>query len=166
MTEPHKVFYTYDQVHRGAVILRHKINKSGFSPDLIIGIARGGLYVSLVLSQTFKVSTLSINYSSKEGKGNDKHHIDNTQEVIRYVNDSTAPLNILLTDDIWDSGATITEIIKAFDRGGVLMKNNMKAATLFYRNLSTSPTIMKPDYYWTELTDSRWVCFPWEPIDG
>tara|TARA_X000001316_G_scaffold9692_1_gene2756 strand:+ start:188 stop:592 length:405 start_codon:yes stop_codon:yes gene_type:complete len=59
---------------------------------------------------------------------------------------------ILVVDDIADSGFTLTEVgTKGF-----------KTATLCIR-YSTQYT---PDYYGEEITDDRWIVFPWEDNDS
>jgi uncharacterized protein len=64
---------------------------------------------------------------------------------------------ILIIDDISDSGLTLTDI----------GSKGFKTATLCVR-YSTQYT---PDYYGEEITDDRWLVFPWEennskPIQG
>ncbi|MGI0075900.1 MAG: phosphoribosyltransferase [Nitrosopumilaceae archaeon] len=157
-----EVFYDYNQIRVAVNELQHKIVESGFTPDLIISIARGGLVTTGILSQNFKVPIVSVNYSSKEGQGNDKHHINDLKHVTQYVRwlyyeQKYKKLNVLIVDDIIDSGATMNDIIIALNMSTRGIKS-LKTAVLFYR----ISAIVKPDYYWTVLHDDRWVMFPWE----
>lgn len=163
----HEVFYTYDDIHKGAKILAYKIIESGFNPDLIIGVARGGLMPAAIIAQSFKVPVIAVNYSSKEGQANDKHHIDDTEQVNQYIDwlyeryPERSTLNILICDDIADTSKTIAEITNSLESNGEIIQDNLRTAVLFYRNLPNA-TQFKPDYYWIELTDTKWIHFPWE----
>ena len=46
-----------------------QIHKSGYKPDLLIGIARGGLPITDVLSRIFKLKCAYIAVESYSGKG-------------------------------------------------------------------------------------------------
>ena len=59
---------------------------------------------------------------------------------------------VLVVDDIADSGFTLTEV----------GSKGFKTATLCIR-YSTQYT---PDYYGEEVTDDRWLVFPWEENDS
>ena len=52
-----------------------QINNSGFKPDLLIGIARGGLPIIDVLSRIFKLKCAYLAVESYSGKGLSLIHI-------------------------------------------------------------------------------------------
>ena len=127
-----------------------KIIESGFKPDIIVGIARGGWIPARLLADYFR----SKNTANIKVEG--YHQIGDLQTEPKITQDLNYPVEnqkILIVDDIADSGESL-EIVK----NGLLQKNakEIKIATLYYKNRSK----VIPDYYIFE-TDA-WVIFSWE----
>lgn len=74
------------------------INVSGWRPDLIIGIDRGGLILSNMLSQYLEIPHATVKVSLRDFK--------DTESLLWAPEEVLAGKNILLVDDINDSGAT------------------------------------------------------------
>jgi hypoxanthine phosphoribosyltransferase len=103
--------------------LIYQIQSSDYKYNLIYGCPRGGLIPAVVLSHRLGISL--------------------TQD---YIN--VGHLNVLIIDDICDTGKTISEYV------------GYHSATLHYKLTA----IIKPTYY-SEITD-KWVVYPWENIDS
>lgn len=123
------------------------LDEVNFQPDLIVGLARGGTYPALILSQTMNVPFQLLYYSSKKGKGNDKNH---NNKFIDFDLDN----RILIVDEIVDGGHTFAEVNAYYEP-----KYEIKTASIYCKENS----IFKPDvHWWTLPTTSPFVHFPWE----
>ncbi len=45
-----KRYVSYEDLHKQCVVLAEKIHKSGFSPDMIVSVTRGGLLSAYFLA--------------------------------------------------------------------------------------------------------------------
>jgi len=101
----------------------------------ISGIPRGGLIPAIMLSHKLGVTYIPFDEAKKYGRHD-----------IRFKNE-----DILLVDDICDSGVTMKDYAPRFI-----------TATLCMRYVSE--TI--PEYYGEKIEDDRWLVFPWERNDS
>ena len=101
----------------------------------ISGIPRGGLIPAIMLSHKLGVTYIPFDEAKKYGRHD-----------IRFKNE-----DILLVDDICDSGVTMKDYAPRFI-----------TATLCMRYVSE--TI--PEYYGEKIKDDRWLVFPWERNDS
>ena len=142
-----KVYYSYEECLKDCGKLLPQIKS--YNPEAIVAIARGGLTIGHLLASTLDTNNLfainSIHYN--DTKKLDSFKISNIPDL----NDFT---NILLVDDIVDSGETIEYIKK-------ILQNkyphcNIKVATIFYKKSA----IIVPDFWVKEAKD--WINFFWE----
>ena len=125
-----------------------------YEPDLILGIARGGLLVAGALSYAIGVkNTFTMNVEFYTG-------VDERLEVPRIL--PPAPdfvdldeARILIADDVADTGHTLLSV-EAFCGGKV---REVRTAVLYEKSRS----LVKCDYVWRR-TD-RWIDFPWSDRD-
>ena len=133
-----------------------EIADDGYVPDLILGIARGGLLVAGALSYALGVkNTFTMNVEFYTG-------IDERLEmpmILPPVPDLVdfAETRVLIADDVADTGATL-KLVYEFCEGKVA---EVRSAVLYEKPRS----IVASDYVWRR-TD-RWITFPWsaeEPV--
>ena len=152
-------FISWGDFYTLARNLSFQIHKSDYHPDIIIAIARGGNPVANILSDYLKVTDMAcIQIRHYEAS-----HKENKATIEHPLTVDVTGMNVLLVDDVSDSGDTfniaITHIM-ATSRPAVL-----KTATLHHRSVSN----YRPDYYSQEVTDLRWITYPWalmEDIGG
>lgn len=133
--------------------LHEQMGKDGFEPDLLVGIARGGLIPLgfLASEQNFNnrnTRTINLQSYTDEGKKTELH-LTNPMRAEDFPG-----YTILIIDDIADSGESLEfaiETLKVLCPQAII-----KTAVLFYKKDSK----IKPDYFITE-TD-KWIVFPWE----
>jgi hypoxanthine phosphoribosyltransferase len=131
--------------------LAENIQSSGFKPDVLIGISRGGLPIVRTLSDFLDISTvfiIRVKYYEDIEKRQDKPMI--MQDI---STDTVANKKILLVDDIADTGNSML-----FARDLMINKkvSEVKTATLHFKPWSK----IKPDYYIEE--SQKWIVYPWE----
>ena len=88
-----------------------QIHQSGFRPDMLIGIMRGGAPIIDVLSRVFKLKCAYLAVESYSGKGTE----DQQGELVfsREMSSTVQEMrgNILLCDDLSDTGITLNKSI-------------------------------------------------------
>jgi uncharacterized protein len=130
--------------------LAHAIAADGFEPDLILSIARGGLFVAGALGYALSVKNLHVmNVEFYDGVGTTLDMPVMLPPVPSAVDFSAK--KVLIADDVADSGKTI-ELVYAFIRDQV---DAVRSAVIYEKPRS----VIKCDYVWRH-TD-RWINFPW-----
>jgi hypoxanthine phosphoribosyltransferase len=131
-----------------AEALAEKVRAGGKSFDLVVGIARGGIPVAMVVSDRLGVKVDFINVKSYSGIA------ERTSPKI--LSTLTEPVNgkrILLVDDLVDHGETM-DMVESFLSGQ--QPQLLQTAVLFRKPWSR----FEPDYH-LEVVD-KWIVFPFE----
>ncbi|KXB09159.1 hypothetical protein AKJ35_00485 [candidate division MSBL1 archaeon SCGC-AAA833F18] len=122
--------------------------KEDFDPDVIIGIARGGLIPAVRLSHLFNDRLMRVIH-------------------VKYYEDVDVPIEepeiwsdvgklkgkVLVVDDVADTGSTLEVVMNHLEDK---VDDEMRVATLVWKPKSK----IKPDYYIYKT--SKWIVFPWE----
>ncbi|HET9692219.1 MAG TPA: phosphoribosyltransferase [Acidimicrobiales bacterium] len=138
--------------------LARQIADDGYRPDLILSIARGGLFVAGALGYALSVKNIHLmNVEYYTG-------VDERQPL-PVVLPPTPDLvdledaRVLVADDVADTGHTLA-LVHDFCRGKV---GDVRAAVLYQKPSS----VIDCEYAWSR-TD-RWIDFPWSsqpPVAG
>jgi len=131
-----------------AEALAEKVHSCGKGFDLVVGIARGGMPVAMVVSDHLNVRIDFINVKSYVGIGE-----RGTPKILSTLTEDIAGKNVLIVDDLVDQGDTMKMV------EGYLSAQEprlLEVAVLFKKPW----TKFEPDYY-LEVVD-RWVVFPFE----
>lgn len=128
----------------------------GYQPDMILAIARGGLFVAGSLGYALSVKNLYV-MNVEYYTGVDERHDVPTMlpPYVDFVDLDDA--RILIADDVADTGATLAHVHE-FCTGKV---GEVRSAVLYEKPQS----IITCEYVWRH-TD-KWINFPWsteEPI--
>jgi uncharacterized protein len=141
---------TWDELGVGARSLAEQIAADGGRPDIILGIARGGLLVGGAISYALDVkNTFTMNVEFYTG-------IDERLEmpmILPPVPDlvDLGEASVLVADDVADTGQTLV-LVKEFLAGKV---REARVAVLYEKPGS----VVNCEYVW-KRTD-RWIDFPW-----
>ncbi len=128
--------------------LAEKIRSQSEAFDLIIGIARGGIPVAMVVSDHLNVKLDIINVKSYNGIAE-----RNPPRILTTLTEAVNGKSVLLVDDLVDQGQTMSTLSTYLrDQGPALLKT----AVLFKKPWSATD----PDYF-LEVVD-KWIVFPWE----
>lgn len=127
--------------------LYNKINKNNY--DIVIGIEKGGLNISIPLAKKMNVKHESIKISYY----NDKDELQENPIIDINHNIFKENKNILIIDDLVDSGSTlkkIKEILKQYD------------CKFSFGVLYITKRFENEIDYWCEYKPDCWLVFPWE----
>jgi hypoxanthine phosphoribosyltransferase len=130
--------------------LAKAIAADGFEPDLILSIARGGLFLAGSLGYALAVKNLHVmNVEFYDGVGTTLDMPVMLPPVPSAVDFSQK--KVLIADDVADSGRTI-ELVHTFIKDHV---DDVRSVVIFEKPRS----VIKCDYVW-KRTD-LWINFPW-----
>ncbi|MEM1520471.1 MAG: phosphoribosyltransferase [Candidatus Korarchaeum sp.] len=129
--------------------IARKIVESGYKPDVIIAILRGGVILARLLSDLLSIRDMKImrviHYDALESK--------KIAEIVEPINCRLDGMKVLLVDDVADTGESlIVARDHILERGAA----EVRIATMHYKPWSK----IKPDYY-SEETEA-WVVYFWE----
>jgi hypoxanthine phosphoribosyltransferase len=148
------LFLSWDDVQLLSEKVSDKIRESGYVPDLMIAVSRGGFDPARIMSDQLdirKLASLQIIYY----KGlNDRM---DEPEVLFPLNAQIEGLKVLVVDDVSDSGNSLIVVRKYIENMGAA---EVKLATLHHKPWSK----FKPDYF-AEVVD-EWIIYPWEPRES
>jgi len=151
-----KLFYSYENLVNDCHTLTREMSVDGYKPNVIIGPGRGGYVMGVMLSHYFDVPFLGFNWQTRDGDFTDKNTLTSIME--EYINKE-----ILLVDDINDSGTTLLSIDEAMCEHALDIGSDfsLQVATLFSK---TTSEYQEVDYYARELTPDNdpWIVFPYE----
>ncbi len=162
-----KTFIGAQELLEKSMQLGIEIYKSGFKPNFIIAIWRGGTPVGIVVQELldyFGIHTdhISIRTSSYEGieKRSREIRVHGLGYIIKNIN---AEDRLLIVDDVFDTGLSVEAVlnnIRAEARKNT--PKEIRIATPYYKP-GNNKTNFAPDFYIQE-TD-QWLIFPHE-LDG
>jgi len=141
---------TWDKLYWQIVRLAEKVEKSGYKPDIIVGIARGGWVVARIMSDLLdnpNVASIRVEFYRSVAETKEKPTI--TQPVSTDVRGK----RVLLVDDVADTGESILCALEHLKEKGA---KEVKVAVVHKKPWSK----FEPDYY-VELVDA-WIIYPHE----
>ena len=146
-----KIYIDYSTFGEKLKKLYRKIERGG-APSVIIGIANGGLNISKPLANWFQCKHIGISIHFYDG--------EKSAGEPYYAHIPSIPTdwtNILLVDDILDSGTTINYFT---ERTKLVQGINFKIATLHWNPKGQFG--ITPDYYVDKKKENTWIVYPWE----
>ncbi len=141
---------SWNQIYKMILSQAQKIRADGYRPDIIVGIARGGLVPSRILAdllETRDFAIITIEYYVGINK--------TKQEPVlkQCLHTQLSGKKVLLVDDVSDGGRSLQVAKKHLEEQAA---KEIRIATVYCK----PGTITLPDYF--EKETSRWIIFPWE----
>ena len=149
-----KDFLSYDIVRDNSLKLACSIYRSGFVPDIIYVLLRGGAYIGNVISEYFKIIRRNerpvfyaavVARSYVDVRQREKVMVDGWTYAPEYLRNGD---RVLLVDDIFDSGRTINYLAEiVMDKG--IPREDLKVAVHDYKVFhgEKNPLFIQPDFY-------------------
>lgn len=126
-----------------------------WKPDFLVGIGRGGLVPAVYLSHRTALPLLTVDHSTGD-RGFGAELLDKLATKIAQG------LNILIVDDVNDSGGTIN-FLRAAIEAKVDSPERLRVAVLVHNIRSKA----RAEYHGSEIDrdeDKGWYVFPWEAL--
>jgi hypoxanthine phosphoribosyltransferase len=140
----------WSQIYAMLVSQVEKIRRSGFQPDVIVGVTRGGWVPARVLADLLEITDLvTVGVEFYVGVAETRNEPVLTQRVSADV----AGKKALLVDDVADTGKSLQLAGEHVRQQGAA---EVRIATVYCKPFS----VIKPDYY--EKETRGWVVFPWD----
>lgn len=157
-----KLYYSNKDLNKDLSEITRQIHVSGFKPDVVIGPGRGAYVMGVMLSHYFEVPFHGFEWQTRD------HDMIKESTRLETILSKYSSEDILMVDDINDSGQTLTDIksvVDKFDREEnknlFALHEGIKYATLFdkesssFGDVSFTGNIVTPE-------EEKWVVFPYE----
>lgn len=164
---PNKSYYTHDNIKGLTQTILHQLARDNWRPDYVVGLTRGGLLPAVYISQYLDIPMHTLEVKLRD-HANTESNLWMAEDAFGYKQE---PKNILIVDDINDTGATLDWIIEDWQRSCLpndpkwtnIWGHNVRFAVLI-DNLSSkfSRTV---DYHGEEINKAErdvWIVFPYE----
>ena len=179
-----KKYYSWDDVHKSATHIALQMYKDNWRPDYIVGITRGGMPLAVILSHMIDVPCnalkVSLRYDDSESESNcwmsedafGYAYVPDRNDVFGEVKSvSSRKKNILIVDDINDTGATFNWIIADWQKS--CLPDNPNWSTVWGQNVRfavmtdnlSSNFEGTINYWWDEVNKAEkdvWLVYPYE----
>lgn len=142
---------SWRRVVRDSKTLSSLIKNSGFDPNIVVAISRGGLVPARLVCDFLHIkdlTTIKVEHWGMVATPTEKAVI----KFPLYVD--IKDKRVLLVDDITDTGDTLRVSLEHLKR---FKPKEIRTAVLIHKIISA----FQPDYYVRKITQWRWVIFPW-----
>ena len=157
-----KTCISADQLLRDSFALALLVLRSGYRPDLIVGVWRGGTPVGIAVHEAFEFTGkgcdhLSIRITSYTGINQRQTvQVEGLDYLLHKVQGKR---HLLLVDDVFDSGQSMARLIEELQLMCGSQPPEIRIAVPWYKPTQNT-TNRLPDYYLHET--SAWLVFPHE----
>ena len=117
-----------------------------FKFDHVVGIYRGSLPMAVHISNVFEVPMSIVGFQTRDGEDEEPYMIHKSEDV---------PTQLLVVDDIYDSGYTMKSVIQFLSHYST---DRIQGFCLFGKE-------NKLNVSYANEHDGSWVVFPWETLD-
>jgi len=145
---------------RDSFALAKQIYDSGFSPDFLLVLWRGGTPVGIAIHEFLHYKGIDTYHTVIKAESYTaigermEPQIEHIDRILNLLSESS---RVLIVDDIFDSGNTMRKVVDLLNQ----KTQNIKIATLYYKK-EANQTDLIPDFYQRET--SRWIVFPHELV--
>jgi hypoxanthine phosphoribosyltransferase len=163
-----KTYVAADDLLLDSFKLAVNIVNSGFKPDFLVGLWRGGSAVGIAVQEGLdflgtKTDHIAIR-TSYRGQPGYREMVDKADAIrahgLRYLHERVcAEHSMLIVDDVYSTGSSVNAVIKQLAKKSRRnLPHDIRIATVWYR--PTEKTMRAPDFYVHETTD--WLILPYE----
>ena len=158
-----KLFIKADKLLEDSFKLAWEVYQSGYSPNYIIGVWRGGAPVGIAVQEFLDVLgvasdhiAIRTSYYSGIDKRDKKVRVYGLNYMIKKLQSKDS---LLIVDDVHDTGLSIDQVISDLKEACEKNTPEIRIATPYFKP-TKNKTNRTPDYYIHE-TD-KWLVFPHE----
>ncbi len=160
-----KHYISAQQLLQDSFALAMAIFESGFKPDFIVGVWRGGAPVGIAVQELLQllgthsdhiaIRTSSYTGIGQRGKTVKVHGLSYLTERV------SAGQSVLLVDDVYDTGLSLQSVTEKLEIACAQHRLDIRMATPYFKP-GNNQTNRTPDYYVHE--SAQWLVFPHELI--
>tara|TARA_Y100000310_G_scaffold334428_1_gene414175 strand:- start:9350 stop:9994 length:645 start_codon:yes stop_codon:yes gene_type:complete len=172
-----KYFITPTELHNDSFDLARQIYDSGFRPDFMMALWRGGTPVGIAVHEYLQLQDFlngekrhdrfgpdhvpirTSRYNDEEGVGGTNEHV-NVIGLEYFVNNANHDDSLLIIDDVHDAGTTIKAVIEDLKRKSRRnTPKDIRVAMVHYKP-DNNETGRVPEFYLYET--EHWLVYPHE----
>ena len=180
-----KHYYSWQDVENACVNIALQMYKDNWRPDYIVGITRGGNIPATILSNMLGVRCEALKVSLRDDEQGPESNFWMAEDAFGYIPleeqetcgwDNKIRKNILIVDDINDTGATFNWIKQDWmssclpqeDNAWAAVWNgdiaNVRFATLTNNDASEFDGVKYYAHEINKAEDDLWLVYPWENV--
>lgn len=163
-----KKYYEYIHIHDWVNKITYQMYQDLWRPDYIVGLTRGGLVPAVIMSNHLNIPMHTLSVSLRDSDTGPESNLWMSEDAFGYGSERK---NILIVDDINDTGATLDWIIQDWQKSCLpddpkwadIWGNNVRFAVLI--DNASSKFSRKVDYCAKEINKAEkdvWIVYPWE----
>ena len=179
-----KHYYSWQDVENACVNIALQMYKDNWRPDYIVGITKGGNVPATILCNMLGIRGEALKVSLRDDDQGPESNLWMSEDAFGYVPaeeqavyksrwDISKRKNILVVDDINDTGATFNWIAKDWQSSCLpndpkwnrIWGNNVRIAVL--TDNMASETVLPISYSCHEINKAEedvWLVYPWENV--
>ena len=164
-----KIYYTWQDVECQTQEILRQLHVDAWRPDYVVGLTRGGLVPANLISQYLGCRMETLKVSLRDSNSESESNLWMAEDA--FGHDLEQPKNILIVDDINDTGATLNYIREDWPSGcfpddprwSEVWGSNVRVAVLV--DNESSDAKIPISYSAVDLNkaeEDSWIVFPWE----
>lgn len=136
--------------------LAMQIRQSGYRPDIIIAIGRGGYVPARLLADYLDMMNLTSIKVEHYIAGAHRQALASVKYPLAV---DVSQMKVLVVDDVSDSGDTFTVALQYINERAT--PREIRTAVLHHKTVSA----FVPDYYAARVVKWRWLIYPWAQVE-
>ena len=171
-----KIYHTWQDIEYQTQEILRQLYRDNWQPDYVVGLTRGGLVPANLISQYLEVPMETLKVSLRDDTSLPESNLWMAEDAFGYevydpMTSDSGQKNILIVDDINDTGATLNYIKKDWQSSCLpndpkwnnIWGNNVRIAVLYDNESSKSELAINYSAVTiNKAEENSWIVFPWE----